>query len=446
MLLLLSVFGLVFVFTTPPALVGDEPNHFFRAYQISDGIVVGEKRENLSGGWLPKSVLDTNRKLVGNIEMRHDVKFDTNLISELRQLSLDAEDRVFERFPNTVVYTPIPYAPQVLGIVAGKFFNTSPLVMIYLARIFNLFCFIALAFAAIKKTPVHKWVLCLLCLTPTNVFQIASASVDAFTFGICFLAVAYFLFYAVGENAKVENTDVVKLFALSLAAVLSKNAYIFLPLLFLLISYRKIGTIKKYLITFASLLIVCIGSVAAWTRIVKPIFLPYRIDIPINTDEQMRLIVAHPFLFTRLAVIDYINKYDYYFVSFFGQLTWLDLSVPTYLTVFVFVILLAVSSLDKNPNISISKSNKTLFVSIIVGTMLLVSALLYITWTPLDAPDIEGIQGRYFIPVAPLFFLLFYNRKSVWKKFDKYAFLFVYPTVIVSLIITLHAIIKRYYS
>lgn len=446
MLLLLSVFGLAFVFVTPPALVGDEPNHFFRAYQISEGIVIGEKREHLSGGWLPKSVLDTNRKLVGDIEMRHDVKFDTNLVAELRQLSLASEDRVFERFPNTVVYTPIPYAPQVLGIFVGKIFNTSPLTMIYLARIFNLFFFAALAFAAIKKTPVHKWVFCLLCLTPTNVFQVASASVDAFTFGICFLAVAYFLFYAFGENVEVKNTDLAKLFALSLLAVLSKNAYIFLPLLFLLIPYRKKGTVKKYLITFAALLIVCIGSVAAWTRAVKPIFLPYRIDIPINTDEQMRLVLAHPFLFTRLAVMDYINKYDYYFVSFFGQLTWLDLYVPTYLTICVFAVLMIVSLTDANPKISISKSNKTLFVLIIAATMLLVSALLYITWTPLDAPDIEGIQGRYFIPVAPLFFLLFYNRKFTWKRFDKYVYPVVYVTVFVSLAMTLHAIIKRYYT
>lgn len=445
MALLAAVFGLLFVFTTPPALVGDEPNHFFRAYQISEGQIFGERRENLSGGWLPKSVLDTNRKLVGNIEMNHDVKFDGNLISELRQLSLDKEDRVFERFPNTVVYTPIPYAPQVLGILAGKVFNASPLSMIYLARIFNLFFFIALAFAAIRKTPVHKWVFCLLCLTPTNVFQVASASVDAFTFGICFLAVAYFLFYAVGENAEVKNADLAKLFVLSLLAVLSKNAYIFLPLLFLLISYRKIGTLKKYLFTFASLLIVCIGSVAAWTRLVKPIFLPYRIDIPINADEQMRLIIAHPFLFARLAAMDYINKYDYYFVSFFGQLTWLDLYVPTYLTIFVFAVLMTVSLADKNAGVSVSKLNKALFASIIVATMLLISALLYITWSPVDGVDIEGIQGRYFIPVAPLFFLLFYNRKLEWLKFEKYAYLIVYSTVIVSLAITLQTIIKRYY-
>ncbi|HYP51380.1 MAG TPA: hypothetical protein VEQ34_10595, partial [Pyrinomonadaceae bacterium] len=73
LLLLGGIFGLLFVFLTPPALVGDEPNHFFRAYQISDGVIIGEKREHLSGGWIPKSVLLVNRKLVGDIEMKPQV-------------------------------------------------------------------------------------------------------------------------------------------------------------------------------------------------------------------------------------------------------------------------------------------------------------------------------------------------------------------------------------
>ncbi len=444
-LLLGAIFGLLFVFITPPALVGDEPNHFFRAYQISEGKIIGERRENLSGGWIPKSVLYTNRKLVGDIEMNHHVKFDTNLISELIRLPLNDEDKVFERFPNTVVYNPIPYVPQVLGILVGKSFNASPLLLIYFARIVNLLFFLALAYFAIKKTPVHKWVFCLLCLTPTNVFQVASASVDAFTYGICFLAVSYFLFYAFDENSELKNIDIAKLFVLSLVAVLSKNAYVFLPLLFLLIPRRKIGSMKKYLLTFAALLAVCFGSVAAWTFAVKSIYLPYRIDMPINPDEQLAFITSHPFEFVRLAATNYFFYFGYYFKTFFGQLTWFDLYVPTFLTIFVCAVLTSVALLDKDSSISVSKPNKILFSLIIIGTAFLISALLYMAWSPIRGNSVEGIQGRYFIPVAPLLFLLFYNKKVKWNEFEKYAHKIVYATVIISLIITLNTVIKRYY-
>jgi uncharacterized membrane protein len=67
------------------------------------------------------------------------------------------------------------------------------------------------------------------------------------------------------------------------------------------------------------------------------------------------------------------------------------------------------------------------------------------TWSPIRGSQIEGIQGRYFIPVAPLFFLLFYNRKLNWLQFEKYSYIFVYLTVITSLLITLRTVIYRYY-
>jgi len=444
-LLLAVVFGLIFVFATPPALVGDEPNHFFRAYQISDGIIIGEKRDNLSGGWIPKSVLYTNQKFVGNIEMNRDVKFDTNLFSEMIRLPLNHEDRVFERFPNTVVYNPIPYAPQVLGIIVGKIFDASPLLMIYLARIFNLLFFTFLAFFAIKKTPVQKWIFCLLCLTPTNVFQVASASIDAFTYGICFLTIAYFLYFAFEENSELKNVDIVKLFVLSLLAVLSKNAYIFLPLLFVLIPRRKFGSTRTFLTAFFTLFIVSVGSVIAWSYVIKSIYLPYRIDMPMSPAEQAAFILSQPFNFIRMVITDYIFNFRFYFDSFFGQLTWLDLYVPTVLPVFIFVVLMFVALLDKNLTVNVTKSSKFIFVAIIVGTAFVISALLYMSWSPIRGEVIEGIQGRYFIPVAPLFFLLFYNRKLNWKNFNRYADKIVYITVIVSLIITLHSIVKRYY-
>src|SRR4028118_963467 len=263
LLLLGGVFGLLFVFLTPPALVGDEPNHFFRAYQISEGVIIGEKRGDLSGGWIPKSVLLVNRKLVGDIEMKPQVKFDTRLISEFLYLPLNDEDKVFERFPNTVIYNPIPYTPQVIGILIGKFFNASPLVLIYLARIVNLFFFLGLAYLAITTTPIHKWVFCLLCLTPTNVFQVASASADAFTYGICFLTIACFLSYALEEERKLKSVDIVKIFVISLLAVLSKQAYVLLPLLFLMIPGWKFTSIRNRLISFFALMAVCVGRLAA---------------------------------------------------------------------------------------------------------------------------------------------------------------------------------------
>jgi uncharacterized membrane protein len=440
-----SFFGLLMVFITPPALVGDEPNHFFRAYQISDGVIMGIKHEGLSGGWIPKSVFVANRKLVGEIEMNHHIKFDTNLIWELRQVPLDEEDKVFVPFHNTVVYAPVPYIPQVLGILVGKAFGASAIGLIYFARIFNLIFFLALSYFAIKKTPVFKWVFCFLWLTPTTVFQAASASVDAFTFGICFLVIAHFLFYAFDEESKIGKWEIGQIFLFCFLAALCKQAYVFLPLLFLIIPRRKFKSSAVYFAAFFALVVVCLASVGAWTQLVKPIYMPYRGDIEINPDAQLAFILEHPFYFLKIIVTSYVTFSPYYFLTFFGQLTWLDLFVPRWLTIYLFVILMGIVLLDKNPTVNISKLNKAIFSLIVVLTALVIAALLYLSWSPIGGDRIAGIQGRYFIPVAPLFFLLFYNHKFRWEFFDKRAHIIVFLTVTFSLIITLGSIISRYY-
>jgi uncharacterized membrane protein len=212
-----------------------------------------------------------------------------------------------------------------------------------------------------------------------------------------------------------------------------------------LIPRRKFGSLAAYLATLAGLLAACFGSVAAWTLAVKPIYLPYRVDIPINPDEQAAFIAGHPFTFLKIAVSDYVAQSGYYFTTFFGQLVWLDLYVPTTLTILIFIVLTALALTDRDSKISISKLDKTIFLAIVTGTLLLISALLYMSWSPIRGDKIEGIQGRYFIPVAPLFFLLFYNKRVEWKFFERYVHITVYLIVIVSLLVTFSSIIKRYY-
>ena len=399
-LLLGTIFGLLMVFTTPPALVGDEPNHFFRAYQISDGVIVGLKNEGASGGWLPETVLTTNRRLVGDIEMNHDVKFDTNLIRELGQVPLNEANKTFVPFHNTVVYSPVAYLPQVIGIRVGKLFGASALALIYFARIFNLLFFLALSYLAIKKTPIFKWVCCFLWLTPTTVFQAASASIDPFTFGICFLAIAHFLYYAFDESSRIGRGEIIKIFVFCFLAALCKQAYVFLPLLFLLIPPRKFESRGRYLLVFGLLVAVCFAGVGAWSLIVKPLFMPYRSDIEINPDAQLSFIFHNPVSYLWIVVKSYYSFGAYYFLTFFGQLTWLDLFVPRWLTVYLFVIVTSIALLDKDASVKVSKLDKALFVVIILLTTLVISTLLYLSWSEIGGGQIFHRHRAAFFPAA----------------------------------------------
>jgi uncharacterized membrane protein len=65
------------------------------------------------------------------------------------------------------------------------------------------------------------------------------------------------------------------------------------------------------------------------------------------------------------------------------------------------VVLLAVTVLDDEGGIAVSLPQRAMVAVIVAGGMFLVSASQYVSFTPLGAALVEGIQGRYYIPLAP---------------------------------------------
>ena len=51
------LFGLLFALLIPPFQSPDEPNHFYRAWQVSEGHFFPEKKGDRLGGMLPASLM-----------------------------------------------------------------------------------------------------------------------------------------------------------------------------------------------------------------------------------------------------------------------------------------------------------------------------------------------------------------------------------------------------
>ncbi|MEG1074006.1 MAG: hypothetical protein RSF84_02615, partial [Ruthenibacterium sp.] len=76
-----------------------------------------------------------------------------------------------------------------------------------------------------------------------------------------------------------------------------------------------------------------------------------------------------------------------------------------------FTCLLLLAALPTNSNSSLFPQKMKGW---IVAALLLLFGMLAtvsIRWTPLSSMTIVGLQGRYFTPILPLFFLLFSNNK-----------------------------------
>ena len=50
------------------------------------------------------------------------------------------------------------------------------------------------------------------------------------------------------------------------------------------------------------------------------------------------------------------------------------------------------------------------------GTVFATLLIMLMSWTPLDSPVVEGVQGRYFLPVLPLALLALRDRRITLEQ------------------------------
>lgn len=406
------IYGILFLVITPPFQVADEYNHFYRAFQISEAHIIAERQQNQVGGLLPKSLVITANKVSQNLIFHPENKQNTKNIFSVLSLPLDSYNRVFLHFPNTSLYSPIPYLPQAFGIALGKIMDFSPLLMMYLGRIFNLLVWVWLGFISIKTTPVYKWLIFLLLLTPMSLFQASSLSADPVTNGISLLLVTICLRCAFEKSKRVPKVAFYIIVLLGMLLAISKQAYIPLIFLYLLIPIKKIRNKKSYFINFIALVLSTIFANAIWSFFIKGLIIPLRPDVSnVSAGAQLMFLLGNPLnLFVviqnSLSIhgIEYINQ-------FIGVLGWLDTPLPPMYIWFHLIILLLVSLLNNQEKVTISLKQKLIIFMSLSLSFIIIMALVYLSWTPVGKNVIEGVQGRYFIPIAPLFFFLFYNQK-----------------------------------
>ncbi len=91
-----------------------------------------------------------------------------------------------------------------------------------------------------------------------------------------------------------------------------------------------------------------------------------------------------------------------YFVSFVGQLGWLDTDLPHayfYMAVTMLFIAGLAAAVGMPPERTSTRSRFLIAGAILIGAAG-VFGIQYLTWTVPGASIVEGVQGRYFLPLA----------------------------------------------
>lgn len=433
--------GLFFVVIFPPFEHLDELDHFYRAYEVSEGKFINQTVNGELGNNIPTSLIST----VNKVRYVHYTGYQYNVVKDTFSMELNPQERVFHR-NYASIYSPVLYIPQALGVLLGRIFNSPPIMMLYLGRLFNFLAYVITVFFSLKILPFKKNLFLVIALLPMTLIQATSLSADALMIGSSFLFISVVL--NLGYNKKILEINTKDFWILTTVGMymsISKPVYLPLLLLIFAIPYQKFGDKIKYTKKILIILVSSLLPMLIWNLLnLKNLAVPdVRGDTGISPSNQVHYVLTHPFRYIKTMFDTLISLGDSQFMGMLGKVvTNYGYSLSSSL-VFGFIFLLLFTAILKSSDyerdsLTINVKGKLIFVVIIVGVIILTYTALYTGYTTVGNNLILGIQGRYFIPVSPLLFLIISSNNIVIKdrKIDIY--------VILSLCLLLFIVLLNY--
>ncbi len=445
------LFGSLFVFVVPPFQVADEFNHFYRAWQVSDGIFVGVRTaDNRLGGDLPVAVAKITQPF-RSLPFHSENQIKSNTIFYNLSVPLDENNRQFTDFANTAIYAPTAYVPQAVAIAIGKFLKIGPLSIFYFSRFLTLLFWLSMVYAALKILPIHRNLFVGLALLPSSLFINASASGDVVTNACSFLFIALCVKMMVEKKSLLKQINLIGiglLFLTSLIMSLNKLAYFPLIFLFLLIKKEHVNGLKNKIGLATALIVTNLTAIVFWSKTIQPIYLRFEDYHPIfrvgqqlneNVDPsvQLQFILHNPLYFSKIATFSLLKTLPHTLIHYVGKFGWEKNYLPLWLIALILLLLIIQTvfpliHLRKIPSVflrfgsessvepslrkpeggflRLSKdplSIKAKFGLFGIGILTTYSfaAAMYGIWCPVGSDFIENLGGKYFIPIYPLFLL-----------------------------------------
>lgn len=416
--LIAFTFGIIFIILIPPGWNPDEPQHYWRIQQLTDGNIVSDPFESNgrveTGGQLPLTSANFvlsygGYRTLDNPDFRLSFPMWNN--PDVSKDIKEGGQGVNLNFSGSARYSPIVYAPQTIAMWITEKLNMSLLTGFFAAKIAGLVVQLLAIFWAIRLIPRGKWILFTIGLLPSTVVQSTALGGDVMTTSVCiiFIALTIKLAYKLEPPKIIEISSILLLIAL---LGLVKPAYLPLSaiLLILPIMNRYYRDKKR---------IAILGSVAAlmtlpgilWLKMTN--FIVDYFSRPVQPDLQLSYILNQPLEYVSVLFRTYFTEdQPRLFKTLFGNFIWDTAPLPLICMFFGAVVLclsLFVSSKRERTYLKKSFPNaaKLLLVSVFVGLIVVISTGLYLMYTDYKATSVLGLQGRYYIPflILPLILL-----------------------------------------
>ena len=388
---------IMYLAVIPLSSTPDETEHWLRAYGISQGDFVPETNEAGEGG----SYVPANITYMWNRSGSRIIDMRDNLLMEA------SPERSFLTYSNTALYSPLTYAPQTAGIILARLICSKPYIWAYAGRITNMVTVGLMIFAAIRIAPVGKNVIFTLTMLPINMYESASLSGGAFTYSVTVLLISYVLWLRYEKQGEMTGREKLWLYLMLLFTASCKVVYVPFVLLAFAIPPERLGDKRKYTFHIVCAAIMILLASLGWMSISRRYLIEYNAGV--DSIAQAKYVLRYPFNYLQTIVNTFMYSGEWVIKTFFAaslgyfnvgnNLLMMTVSAGTLIYVCVSERLIIKTGNDREYTEGKEVILLLMLLSAAILSALLVCTSEYVQWTPYKNRSIEGIQGRYFLPM-----------------------------------------------
>ena len=435
--MLVIFLGTAYSFILPACSVPDEDFHFTNAYKVSNYLMYGTGIESQTDT-ISMRKDDSNRltRAYYNYDFIDYYKSPVFVEDNLTVVNNVKRD-------NTSAYS-YPYFLAGITITICRILHLGSPILMFLGREINLLFFAFCAFISLKNIPYYKNSLIAIFLFPMTLITAASFSYDSFNTSMIILF-ASFVYKMIYSTDRVQFIDLLMSFLTYVLFTPIKIVYCVMIILCMLIKKDKfVHAWRKNVYVVSMLLSAFMLSMLTHGEIVKFLLsrqvysaetyieagqviiegdeivenssdaeLEYNPDTGelILSDRKWTVsdVIHHPINVVRLLLRTIFDNFELYVLNMIGYYYgWFTYKISIIYSLIILVILL-LSAFGEEIKPENSSNNMyyggvwMLCILLILGTMLLAE-------TYISMKTLNGVQGRYFIPVVILAVYAFGNR------------------------------------
>lgn len=388
--------ALAYLVLLAPWSAPDSNSHFTAAYRFSSRILGCSREEE----WLGRAEdADFYRTLwrTGNPRMRDYVGLASSAALLAEGKSLVEMPFDIEKGEAMKYYSILNYWPQILGLTVGRLLGLSAVLCVYLARICILLFYIAACYHAVRIVPAGKSIFTVIPLLPISLVMSSAISYDSMVLPVSLNLVANVLalYREPGDRKRMYETMA---WAFMAGAVKGGGYLVLLPVSFILYNGQDK---RRSLAAIGKIVLAGLASVLLFDVVLPAGSTLFQFGVEGNGRMTAMLAFQQPLRFTKLCIATYLKYTDGLVLSMLGtQLSWVETSLPGTLVI-AMPLVMGVLALFEEDGISLKKKDKWIFLFVILLTVVFTPMML-LSWTEQGSDVVEGLQGRYYLPVLSL--------------------------------------------